>query len=114
MAHAIFRKRLSTFKWSAYECFICHKSFPTGQALDGHKRCHYNGGNNNSTTIANSGAGSGVTSSEGANSSHVHREFDLNLPALPEFLTMSVLMNSVNAILSVFGWVSSWYRHIVI
>ncbi|KAI6689104.1 hypothetical protein NL676_025932 [Syzygium grande] len=25
----------------AHECSICHKSFPTGQALGGHKRCHY-------------------------------------------------------------------------
>ncbi|KAL3726106.1 hypothetical protein ACJRO7_031061 [Eucalyptus globulus] len=24
-----------------HECLICHKSFPTGQALGGHKRCHY-------------------------------------------------------------------------
>ncbi|CAL5379079.1 unnamed protein product [Camellia sinensis] len=68
-----------------HECSICHKSFPTGQALGGHKRRHYDGGNNNSTTNANGGACSGVTSSEGAGSSHVHREFDLNLPALPEF-----------------------------
>ncbi|VVB16184.1 unnamed protein product [Arabis nemorensis] len=24
-------------------CNICHKSFPTGQALGGHKRCHWSG-----------------------------------------------------------------------
>ncbi|KAF2309654.1 hypothetical protein GH714_004476 [Hevea brasiliensis] len=27
-----------------HECSICHKTFPTGQALGGHKRCHYEGG----------------------------------------------------------------------
>lgn len=60
-----------------HECSICHKTFPTGQALGGHKRCHYDGG---------SGINSGVTSSDGGGSSLSHRGFDLNLPALPEFL----------------------------
>ncbi|XP_042516897.1 zinc finger protein ZAT10-like [Macadamia integrifolia] len=57
-----------------HECSICHKTFPTGQALGGHKRCHYDGGN------------SAVTSSSDgpAASSQSHRDFDLNLPALPE------------------------------
>lgn len=63
-----------------HECTICHKTFPTGQALGGHKRCHYDGGNNSNTN-------SGVTFSEGGGSSHSQslRGFDLNLPALPEF-----------------------------
>lgn len=63
-----------------HECSICHKTFPTGQALGGHKRCHYEGGEK-----------SGVTSSEGVGSSNTHsqsqvshRDFDLNLPVLPE------------------------------
>ncbi|KAK3029794.1 hypothetical protein RJ639_038236 [Escallonia herrerae] len=60
-----------------HECSICHKSFPTGQALGGHKRRHYDGG-----VAANSSA---VTSSEGVGSTNTHRGFDLNLPALPEF-----------------------------
>ncbi|XP_028780605.1 zinc finger protein ZAT10-like [Neltuma alba] len=65
-----------------HECSICHKAFPTGQALGGHKRCHYDGGNAN-----NSGTGGGttvITSSEGNTSSVTHshhRGFDLNLPA---------------------------------
>ncbi|XP_043712735.1 zinc finger protein ZAT10-like [Telopea speciosissima] len=61
-----------------HECSICHKTFPTGQALGGHKRCHYDGGN------------SAVTSSSDgpAASSQSHRDFDLNLPALPEPLPL--------------------------
>ncbi|KAL5844714.1 hypothetical protein ACOSQ4_010672 [Xanthoceras sorbifolium] len=64
-----------------HECSICHKTFPTGQALGGHKRCHYEGGEK-----------SGVTSSEGVGSSTTHsqvshRDFDLNIPVLPEFST---------------------------
>ncbi|EPS65753.1 hypothetical protein M569_09025, partial [Genlisea aurea] len=57
-----------------HRCSVCHKCFPTGQALGGHKRRHYEG---------NAAAASfTVTSSE---STVTHRDFDLNLPALPEF-----------------------------
>ncbi|XP_022763498.1 zinc finger protein ZAT10-like [Durio zibethinus] len=74
----------------AHECSICHKTFPTGQALGGHKRCHYEGGNNNNNNSNKSGSGSvsGVTLSDGGALSQSHRvdlDFDLNLPALPEF-----------------------------
>jgi hypothetical protein len=64
-----------------HECTICHKTFPTGQALGGHKRCHYDGGNSNTN--------SSVTFSEGGGSSHSQslRGFDLNLPALPELFS---------------------------
>lgn len=62
-----------------HECSICHKSFPTGQALGGHKRCHYEGGGSSATT-ASEGVGSTHTGSHGG-----HRGFDLNIPALPDF-----------------------------
>lgn len=62
----------------AHECTICHKSFPTGQALGGHKRCHYDGGA--SAAAVSSSAESAVVS---GTHSH-HRDFDLNLPAFPE------------------------------
>ncbi|XP_011001867.1 PREDICTED: zinc finger protein ZAT10 [Populus euphratica] len=77
-----------------HECSICHKTFSTGQALGGHKRCHYEGtigGNNNSSTSAaittsDSGAvgGGGVSQSQSQRSGGGF-DFDLNLPALPEF-----------------------------
>ncbi|KAF5743989.1 zinc finger protein ZAT10 [Tripterygium wilfordii] len=66
----------------AHECSICHKSFPTGQALGGHKRCHYDGSNSNNN---NNNNGSVVTSSSSQGLSqhqHQQRGFDLNLPAL--------------------------------
>ncbi|KAL5071806.1 hypothetical protein RYX36_022693 [Vicia faba] len=66
----------------SHECSICHKSFPTGQALGGHKRCHYDGGG--AVTVTNSeGVGSTHTVSHSHN--HSHRGFDLNIPAFPEF-----------------------------
>ncbi|GLU09059.1 hypothetical protein SLE2022_259370 [Rubroshorea leprosula] len=87
-----------------HECSICHKTFPTGQALGGHKRCHYEGGTTNSkdskenkdnsrhqnnSTVSASVSVSGVTLSDGSGAaahSQIHRDFyfDLNLPALPE------------------------------
>lgn len=82
----------------SHECSICHKTFPSGQALGGHKRCHYEGGAAAASASASASASvaaanSAVTSSEGVGStthtafshSHSHRDFDLNLPALPEF-----------------------------
>lgn len=70
-----------------HECSICHKAFPTGQALGGHKRCHYDGGAGK--TNSSSTAGAAVTSSDGGGASaQSHRGFDLdlNLPApLTEF-----------------------------
>lgn len=68
-----------------HECSICHKCFPTGQALGGHKRCHYDGGNGNGNANSSVSASVGVTSSEGVGSTISHRDFDLNIPALPEF-----------------------------
>ncbi|XP_057794355.1 zinc finger protein ZAT10-like [Salvia miltiorrhiza] len=62
-----------------HECSICHKCFPTGQALGGHKRCHYEGG------APSAVGGAAATSSEGVGSTVSHRDFDLNLPAFPEF-----------------------------
>ncbi|XP_074589421.1 zinc finger protein AZF3-like [Curcuma longa] len=58
----------------AHQCSVCGKSFPTGQALGGHKRCHYDG------TLGGSGASA---ASEVASSNH--RAFDLNVPPAPEF-----------------------------
>ncbi|XP_047342679.1 zinc finger protein ZAT10-like [Impatiens glandulifera] len=62
-----------------HECSICHKCFPTGQALGGHKRCHYEG------SVRSSGGA--ASSSEGAGSNCSQRiggfglDLNLNLPA---------------------------------
>ncbi|PON91103.1 Zinc finger transcription factor [Trema orientale] len=75
----------------AHECSICHKTFPTGQALGGHKRCHYEGGAASASANAAAANSALTTTSEGVGStshtafSQSHRNFDLNLPALPEF-----------------------------
>ncbi|XP_022988946.1 zinc finger protein ZAT10-like [Cucurbita maxima] len=62
-----------------HQCSICFKCFPTGQALGGHKRRHYDG-NNNKTLAAGSDSNGDSTLTQ----THV-RDFDLNVPALPEF-----------------------------
>nr|BAA05077.1 zinc-finger DNA binding protein [Petunia x hybrida] len=72
----------------SHVCSICHKAFPTGQALGGHKRRHYEGklgGNNNNHRDGGGHSGSVVTTSDGGASTHTLRDFDLNmLPPSPE------------------------------
>lgn len=74
----------------SHVCSICHKAFPTGQALGGHKRRHYEGklgGNNRDNGIGGGGgvhSGSVVTTSDGGASTHTPRDFDLNMPPSPE------------------------------
>ncbi|KAJ8762599.1 hypothetical protein K2173_008038 [Erythroxylum novogranatense] len=72
-----------------HECSICHKTFPTGQALGGHKRRHYDGG---AAAAEKSGGTSAASEVVGSTNSHPsqsltvsHRGFDLNLPVYPEF-----------------------------
>ncbi|CAK7330121.1 unnamed protein product [Dovyalis caffra] len=85
----------TTTSGRTHECSICHKTFPTGQALGGHKRCHYEGtigGNNSSSTTsaAITTSDGGVVGGGGVSQSQSQRsgggfDFDLNMPALPEF-----------------------------
>ncbi|GAA0176150.1 C2H2 zinc finger transcription factor [Lithospermum erythrorhizon] len=68
-----------------HECSICHRCFPSGQALGGHKRCHYEGPPSGNGGAASHGGGNSVVTSEGVGSTTTsHRNFDLNLPAFPE------------------------------
>ncbi|PVH32526.1 hypothetical protein PAHAL_9G419900 [Panicum hallii] len=62
-----------------HRCTICRRGFATGQALGGHKRCHYWDG------MSVSGSVSASVSASGTGSSGVTvRNFDLNLAPLPE------------------------------
>nr|AMC13792.1 C2H2-type zinc finger protein [Zoysia japonica] len=67
-----------------HRCSICHKEFPTGQALGGHKRKHYDGGVGSGAASAAAAETSEVGSS--GNGSSAARAFDLNLPAAPELV----------------------------
>ncbi|KAJ3685514.1 hypothetical protein LUZ61_014678 [Rhynchospora tenuis] len=62
-----------------HECSICHKTFPTGQALGGHKRCHYEG------VIGGGASGSSAAAAAAAQVQDTAKMgFDLNIPAVPE------------------------------
>jgi DNA-directed RNA polymerase subunit RPC12/RpoP len=67
-----------------HRCSICHKEFPTGQALGGHKRKHYDGGVGSAAASTDVPAAPAETSAEVGSSAA--RAFDLNLPAVPEFV----------------------------
>ncbi|KAG2621752.1 zinc finger protein 1-like [Panicum virgatum] len=63
----------------AHECNVCGKAFPTGQALGGHKRCHYDGTIGSAAAPARAGSRASATAVPAASGG-----FDLNLPALPD------------------------------
>ncbi|KAG7532967.1 Zinc finger C2H2-type [Arabidopsis thaliana x Arabidopsis arenosa] len=67
----------------SHVCSVCGKSFATGQALGGHKRCHYDGGVSNSEGV---GSTSHVSSTS-------HRGFDLNITLVQEFLPEDEVMS---------------------
>ncbi|EOA12582.1 hypothetical protein CARUB_v10026997mg [Capsella rubella] len=81
-----------------HTCSICFKSFSSGQALGGHKRCHYDGGNNGNGSSSDSvevvATGSDISDVDNERSSEEiaiggHRGFDLNLPADQVSVTIS-------------------------
>lgn len=57
-----------------HQCTVCGRGFATGQALGGHKRCHYWDGTSVSMSVSVSVSAS----------SSVLRNFDLNLLPMPE------------------------------
>lgn len=74
----------------SHVCSICQKAFPTGQALGGHKRRHYEGKLGGNNRYIGGGGGGGVhsgsvvtTSDGGGASTPIARDFDLNMPASP-------------------------------
>ncbi|KAM1453638.1 hypothetical protein ACFXTH_003199 [Malus domestica] len=75
---------VTTTSGRTHECSICHKTFRTGQALGGHKRCHYHGGSAATSAVTTS-EGGGAGASSHSQSHQSQRGFDLNMPALPEF-----------------------------
>lgn len=83
-----------TLTGKTHQCSICYKVFPSGQALGGHKRCHYDGGA--AMTSTTTGSGSSTTTSGGTHRDNKNSEkrvvlgmglgFDLNTPPKPDVL----------------------------
>src|SRR5687767_8475002 len=82
------------FSWQfGYENQKC---FPTGQALGARKRCHYSDSVKSDSGVASATASKGVGSSVSHNQGQQQREFDMNMPALPEFSMVDLLKFRVN------------------
>lgn len=75
---------------TAHQCKICDRTFPTGQALGGHKRCHWNGTVEMQSSQVTSPEGEAKAQSsqatspgEASQTGRRNLEFDLNeLPAM--------------------------------
>ncbi|PWZ58226.1 Zinc finger protein ZAT10 [Zea mays] len=71
----------TTTSGGPHRCTICRRGFATGQALGGHKRCHYWDGSSVSVSLSATTSATGT----GTGSSGVTvRNFDLNLMPVPE------------------------------
>ncbi|XP_010525977.1 PREDICTED: zinc finger protein ZAT4-like [Tarenaya hassleriana] len=73
-------------KGKVHECSICHRVFSSGQALGGHKRCHWITSNNSSDHAASAS----------------FAKFDLNFPAPPD--DKSDLKNRVSRDILLLPW----------
>ncbi|CAN6338755.1 unnamed protein product [Urochloa humidicola] len=71
---------------AAHECNVCGKAFPTGQALGGHKRRHYDGTIGSAAAPGRSSSTSSRAVALAAAAVGGGGGFDLNLPALPEIV----------------------------
>lgn len=71
-----------TNKLKGHECSICHRVFTSGQALGGHKRCHWTGEKTTDTaSVASSNKNPSVPVSGGQTKKFREESIDLNLPA---------------------------------
>ncbi|KAG0467171.1 hypothetical protein HPP92_018751 [Vanilla planifolia] len=68
-----------------HQCRICFRTFPTGQALGGHKRFHYDGTIGSAKGDGSGGSAAMSASASSGGSTAGSRDFDLNLPPSPDF-----------------------------
>jgi len=75
------KKKMKSKKSKEHECPICNKIFKSGQALGGHKRSHFIGGNDDNTLVIRPAAGAHAAPAPPAVVAANPSLFDLNLPA---------------------------------
>lgn len=75
------KKKMKSKKSKEHECPICNKIFKSGQALGGHKRSHFIGGNDDNTLVIRPAGGAHAAPAPPAAAAANPSLFDLNLPA---------------------------------
>jgi len=76
-----------------HQCSLCLRTFPSGQALGGHKRLHYEGG-----AAGADGVKADKTKASAAQATSVLRDFDLNLPAAAAAATVATVEDAESAL----------------
>ncbi|CAN6168641.1 unnamed protein product [Urochloa humidicola] len=80
-----------------HQCSLCLRTFPSGQALGGHKRLHYEGGADGVKADKDAAAKTKASAAHQANPA-VLRDFDLNLPAATVAATAATVEEAETAL----------------
>ncbi|RLN34731.1 zinc finger protein 1-like [Panicum miliaceum] len=77
-----------------HQCSLCLRTFPSGQALGGHKRLYYEGGGG----AGADGVKADKTKASAAQATSVLRDFDLNLPAAAAAAATTTVVDAESAL----------------
>lgn len=81
-----------------HQCSLCLRTFPSGQALGGHKRLHYEGGAAGADGVKADKDAAKTKATAAQQATSVLRDFDLNLPAAAAAATAATVDEAESAL----------------